>query len=225
MSNSFNIDVKPEISAVADDIAAVKTVVDDCLFNIIDNKIEIASIKSAVSTILTDLTFLGTTYVLPIKAKTDIIGASVALETLGNISSIKAKTDNLPQNVRGSLASAYITTDELEFQDVVNVSGQGILYTIAAVLENDADAFEIKLTIDGHTFLSPSHTGDTLDQVALVNPYTLFESNLLRLLPLDNADQNLINFQFNTSLLVQIHRSAGTAAFVHCKVLYSLDDF
>ncbi len=225
MSNSFDINVKPEIAAVAADIAA--------------NLVQILSNASALATIqVTDLPAIDAlidildtnidaiidNHIPGTNAKVDVNLAAIDVID-GIVDAIKIKTDATPQCVRGQCLFARLSTSNSEFQEVLNSTGQGKLTALAAHCFEDADTLEVRITIDGVTWELFSHTGDTIYQaiVPYIEP-TVAGGHIVGI-PVPQTEPRLFDIEFNTSLLIEVRRSAGTAGSVDCKVYYTLDAF
>ena len=219
MSNSFNISVAPEIAALSALVTIVDTVVDSIRSadvpaiqaNIDSNEAKI----DAETAIITDI------------HDTDLPGVAADVTVIDTVvDAIKVKTDATPQNVRGKFYQAHLATTQGSYQDVVNVSGHGTLYKVTIGCMDAADTIRILLTLDGTAFSFLEYTGDTVLQNVLINLDGGLGSGLyLKTLSDVNSDTNLFNCEFESSLLVQIYRSAGSAGQVYCKVGYSIDTF
>lgn len=161
-----------------------------------------------------------------IKTKTDIIGASVALESGGNIAAIRAKTDATPQNVRGRLYIASLSTSSSEFQEVCNVTGHGKIHFIIFCLADSTDTAELRLTMDGDVWEVVSHTGDIEKQHLITEFYgaAVAYRYLVKVLETD-VRRTVLDLEFSASLLIELRRSAGSASNVGCKAMYILDGF
>lgn len=193
MSNSFNIDVKPEIAA---------------------NLVKILSNATALGTIATLST--------DIKAKTDIIGATVALETDGNISDIKAKTEKIPQKVRGHMTRAWITTNSTEFVDLLNITGQGKIWKLDFSVVDVGDNLEIKITVDGLWFTTFAYEGAKLVDFHCLapKPVSLNQPTV----QISDDIPFIFNLEFDTSLKIEVRSTAGeNNKTFGCT--YSLDNF
>ena len=226
MSNSFNIDVKPEIAEIAADIAAAIVTVN-------------ANSSGLATSIISDLVDINTAIVDSQAAVLESITTNLALTDAkinvnlaaidiidGIVDAIKLKTDATPQNVRGNFNKSNLSTANAALQDVVNITGHGKLYLIGINCASADDTIEIKVTIDGDAFLVASHTGDTTTQIIIPDVLSPSAASAeLYILSFPSTEPRLFNIEFDTSLLIQIRRSAGTAGNVNCKVYYSLDSF
>lgn len=195
MANFFGISLKPDIAAAVVKIDANKTVID--------------AIRA------TDVPGINT----------NISANQTLIETIGGIvDAIKLKTDATPQNVRGKFYSVSASITSSEFVELVNVSGHGKLHAIGLYLVNADDTMELKLTIDGTVFDTLAYTGGTAGQMVFLylpgypGP-TLTRTQVPQISPC------LMNLEFNSTLLIEFRRSAGTAAAVVCISSYILDDF
>ena len=110
------------------------------------------------------------TEVAAIKAKTDIIGASVALESAGNLAAVKAKTDALPtstvfQHQADSVTIVASPVSGTTYEWLAGASGAGaalgtqenirIISLTAAVTwaTTQPTPLEVVVTIDGQTII------------------------------------------------------------------------
>lgn len=141
------------------------------------------------------------------------------------LDAIKLKTDVTPQKVRGQLYHQYLFHSSADFQDVVNVTGQGKLLMLSCLLMSDSDSIEILLSLDGKDFGVWSHTGDITKQFLLPYLDILYATPMLRSIVPPLTDVNIFGFEFDSSLLIQSRRSAGTGGDVKCAAIYLLDDF
>lgn len=226
MANSFNISVKPEIAAAVVKIDAIDTVVDAIRATDVPGiNTNINANETKIDTIDTMLNLVRFTDFPAIAA--EINANETKIDTIdGIVDAIKLKTDLIPQNVRGSYNAHMKITALSDFQVVIDITGTGILYKLAINCTDGADTIELKLNIDGKYENLVSYTGDTVIQV--VYPASaMTTANALHLLPYPSitSDVNLFNMHFDTSLNIQIRRSAGTAGNVQAGVIYILDGF
>lgn len=224
MANNFNISVKPEIAAAVVKIDNNKTVIDE-------NKVILADLHDTdLPAIDTKLTTLDTVadnirnIDVP-NIQTNIDANETKIDTIdGIVDAIKLKTDATPQNVRGKLYGVFLTTAESAFQDVVNISGHGKLNKLVIAVYDAGDTIELKVTFDGTAADNVAHTGDVIQQIISINIVSGTGIALAKL-PTTGADVNLFNIEFESSLLIQIRRSAGAAGNVIGYVNYTLDTF
>ncbi len=130
----------------------------------------------------------------------------------------------IPQNVRGHTYRAWLGTQSYDFVDVVNVTGHGKIYMIAIQLEVPTDYINFKLNIDGAEWPVAEFSGDTDPHPLVLYPLPSVDTPNIRPINATDVRSKLLNLEFDTSLLVQIHRLAGTG-IVYCEVYYSLDPF
>ncbi len=159
-----------------------------------------------------------------IQAKTDIIGATVALETGGNIAAIKAKTDLIPQDFRGSLNVVAAETVADTYVELCNVSGQGKLIFLMFLLDDAGDTITIRVTLDGTASTEFVFTGDTNNNfITIGNP--IFTNNLLHFdhCPESDVRDKFLHLEFNTSLVIEFYSQEGEAAAVYTKAGYIID--
>ncbi len=204
MSNSFNISVKPEISGVADDIAA--------------NLVQILSNASALASIRT---------VDVLAINTNINDNEAKLVTIDSIvDAIKIKTDLTPQNVRGKYFPASLVMNSDTFTEVANVTGHGKLHQITIRLVLGSDTLELLVTIDGEAFTVLSHTGDVNSYNAVASCYNVSSAarNLKKVL-IETTSSFNSNLEFESSLLVEVRKTVDAGNNIECKVGYTLDDF
>ena len=197
MSNSFNISFKQDIAAN--------------LVQILLNKSSLSGIRGAdLNSILTN-----------IGVNTSAIGVCA-----GILDDILEDTAALPQNVRGKFYSLRLATGEIGFQDVVNFSGHGKINKIVFNSIDAATTIFIKIILDGTSFATFSHIGDTNDHILILWESPAVADIFLTSIPFTNADNNLFNLEFNSSLLVQISSGQeGASNIVQCRVNYTLDAF
>lgn len=141
------------------------------------------------------------------------------------VNAIILKTNKIPQKVRGTLYKDSLFTSSSDFQNVVSVSGQGKLLMLCCLLMFDTDTLQLILTLDDYAFAPFSHTGDTSEQFLLPSLEIAYVEPRLRSITTPLTDLNLFDFEFKTSLLLQIRRSDGTGGDVKCAALYQLDEF
>lgn len=197
MANSFNIPATLEI-------AAVKTVVDA-------NKVILLDVQGTkITGIISEIN--------DNEAKIDT--------TISEIALVKAKTNLIPQNVRGTWDMVQLSTTSDTLVDLLNVSGHGKLIQLVISVDNTADTIEFIVTLDGTAFDAISHTGDVTNQHIVPSCVNANMSNR-RLFKIANTGLEgwQFNIEFESSLLIQIRRSAGTADSVSAKCYYTLDDF
>ena len=219
MSNSFNISVKPDIAAVKAVVDAVRaTDVPNIQTNIDANETKIDANKTIVDLIrFTDFPYTNS-----------LIAANESkIDTIDGIAdAIKLKTDLIPQNVRGSWAYAQLTTSSGTLVDLLNITGQGILHSLMIKLQDVADTLEIVVTPDSNPFAAKTLTGTIADNWVFPAPYTAnVDSKILASAEFPTNRFAIFNLSFDTSLLIQLRRSAGTANTVSAKVYYTVDDF
>ncbi|MBA7656580.1 hypothetical protein ES703_64506 [subsurface metagenome] len=225
MSNFFGISVAPEIAAAVVKIEANKAVIDENKVILVD--LHDTDLPAAVTAVGNNLTAISANNIILADIHdTDLPAAVTAIGGVKTVvDAVQIKTDATPQVVRGTILNGRLETTNPAFQEVCNVTGRGKLYSIGAMLADGADTFEVKFTIDGKSFTEYAHTGDTIEQLVLALAYPFSAGYYLRYLPVTSADQNLLNMDFDTSLIVYVRRSVGTAAAVMCKVYYTLDGF
>lgn len=214
MSNSFNIDVKPEISAnlvqILSNASALATIQITDLPKIVD---EIDANQVFIEAIIdTQLPNIAT-------QNTNIKSVVDANKTA--VDAILEDTAALPQNVRGKFKEAFLSTESGTAVDVLNVTGQGKLCMLSARCYDSADTLQVRLVIDGLDDWE-THTGDVLDMSIILKPYSAYA---IQLIPESDVRNKIINLEFDTSLHITIHRSAGSAGNVSCSVYYTLDAF
>ena len=247
MGNSFNISVKPEIAAVKavvdansvilvdvhnTDLPAAVTKIDANKTVIDENKVILADLHD------TDIPALNTKLITVdavvdnirnidvSNIQTNIDANETKIDTIdGIVDAIKTKTDATPQNVRGTVLSGRLLTTSAAFVDVINLTGHGILYNLYAGLSNVGDTIELHVIIDGKTSNVFTFTGSLIIQNLMpsyASPAFYFYISSRDLV---DGDNNLFNLEFDTSLIVQIRRSAGSNDTVNGYVVYNLDAF
>ena len=197
MSNSFNISFVPEIAAVGALVSTVDTVVDAIRATDVPN------------------------------IQTNIDANETKIDTVDTVvDAIKVKTDAMPQNVRGGLASTYLETDSDGATSLFNITGHGKLVYINFRCKNAGDTVTLYLKIDGFEPDEVSHTGDTDWQNIVISDSKAASSNILFLpTPLLVTGCFLLNLDFATELRVAIRRSAGANDLVCGKCSVSVDSF
>lgn len=204
MSNSFNISFQPEF-------AALETKVDTIITKIDANKIVIDLIHGA------DLTSILANIGVNLTAITTLAGI---------VDAIKLKTDLIPQNVRGAWVYSHLTTSSSSLVDLVNISGHGFLHSLMISLQDTADTIEIVVTPDSNPFAAKTHTGTIANNWVFPCPADAVTD--LKSLGFAEFPTNRwapFNLEFDTSLLIQFRRSAGSANTVSAKAYYILDSF
>ena len=219
MSNSFNISVKPEIAALEAKVDIIDTEVDTI------RATDLPGIDTKVDTIDTVVDAVRATDVPNIQ--TDIAANETKIDAIDTVvDAVKLKTDLLPQNVRGAFYSRFIQTTSGTYVDIVNLTGHGILLKITLNVLNLNDTASVLVTIDGNALPEITHTGDVLHMNAYPEQGNVPNNSCLWTLEdCTGANANLINLEFNTSLLVQIKRSAGANNEVHSAVMCIIDAF
>ena len=96
---------------------------------------------------------------------------------------------------------------------------------LACLLMFDTDTLQIILTLDGYPFAPFSHTGDTVEQFLLPSLEIAYVEPRLRAVIPPLTDLNLFDFEFDSSLLLQLRRPDGTGGDVKCAAFYQLDEF
>ncbi|MBA7542017.1 hypothetical protein ES705_34333 [subsurface metagenome] len=213
MSNSFNISVKPEIAALETKVDTIDTIVD------LIRGTDVPALDSKLSVIDTVVDQIRDIDVPNIQ--TNIDANETKIDTIdGIVDAIKLKTDATPQNVRGELLYAQLSTANAAFQTVCDVSGHGVIRSI--LVKCDAsDTLEIQLTNDGTVLSVWSGNGS---KVITCHPYRP-DVDILELVGLADPGPHLLFLEFDTSFKLEIRRSIGTTDDVHCKVNYTLDGF
>lgn len=209
MSNSFYISVSPELAALETKIDIIDTVVDTI------RATDVPNIQTNIDANETKIDLIRGTDVPNIQ--TNIDANETKIDTIdGIVDAIKTKTDATPQKIRGNLSFPYAQTTFDVLLDVCNITGQGKLNYINISTSNVASTVELTIIIDGVTGTLVTHTGDNL---------------IMRVFPMDSdysgssftfgktvlttSDANLINLEFDTSLHIQLRRSAGPVANVY----------
>lgn len=246
MANSFNISVKPEIAAVKavldansvilvdvhdTDLPAAVTKIDANKTVIDENKVILVDLHdtdlpAALTSIGNNLTAIGANNtILADLHDTDLpeavtkIDANqtslIALDTL--IDSVKAKTDLIPDNIRGTQANAAILTDSATYVtllDITSVSGK----ITFICMKNTADSnMSLLLTIDGGTSLDL--TNSNFDTVYYVCP--AYSSTPILALGITTSPF-CIPIEFTSSLNLQVRRILGSGS-VLVSMAYNLD--
>jgi len=217
MSNSFNISVKPEIAALS---ALVQ-----------DNQTEIAGIRGADLIALTD-EIDANEALLDLILDPGIVNLASAIANNstdiatvdGIVDSILEDTAALPQNVRGKSYSAQLSTAESAFQVVCDVTGHGIIRHIAIQCDA-ADNIQIKITLDDtvlELYTYPGNGGVVVFNYCWPTAPSA-STNQLQAGPATTEPN--FNIEYDSGFKIEIRRSSGTTADVHCKVYYNLDGF
>lgn len=225
MSNFFGMSVKPEIAALEAKVDIIDTEVDYIRSTDVANiQTNINANETKIDANANDLGHIRNTAIPNVI--TEIDANETKIDTIdGIVDAIKLKTDATPQNVRGKCLSARLITAESTFQEVVNVTGHGILNGLGIKCVNAGDTLEVRVTLDGKEFAALPFTGSATYQSVLVR--YIPEVITYHLFSIDDTTNifSQINLEFDTSLLVELRRSAGAAGNVDCCVFYSLDDF
>lgn len=204
MSNSFNISSSVEIAALDAKVVLVDAVVDAIRgTDVVNIQSNINDNETKIDTIVTDVGVID-----------------------GIVDAIKTKTDATPQKVRGHFNCVGSSSTSDTWASIINVTGQGKLYMIGIQCKSSADTLELRITIDGKLSEVLSHTADA-DRHWVI-PF-IYDPNTdefrLSKVAVTGSDFNSLNVEFDTSLLIELRRSAGTANWVGAKIIYSLDDF
>lgn len=205
-----------DLPAAVVKIDANKSVID----NIHDT--DLPAVNTKVTTVDTVVDLIRSTDVPNIQ--TNINANETKIDTIdGIVDDIKIKTDFLPQKFRGHFSLSFLSTSLTPFQEVVNVSGQGILHYIIISTDASANQVELRITIDSILSQVVIHSGDTIFQrVIFSDSHLASTSFILSLIPITTSDINLLNVHFDTSLLVEVHRGLDPPGTVNCKVAYSV---
>lgn len=193
MSNSFNISVAPEIAALESKVDTIDTEVDAI------RAVDLPAIDTLIDTVDTEVGVID-----------------------GIVDTIKLKTDLIPVNPRGSFVHFRYSTGAATYEDVVNITGHGILYLLKFRLSNSAGVMDTLVTIDASAFDALTHTGDVLPY--LIFPFadpSVTDTNLTKTPYLVTAPF-LFNMEFQTSLLIQTKLTGGAGAIEVCGY-YTLD--
>lgn len=246
MSNSFNISVKPEIAAAVVKIDAIKNDTGPIRNDVTAiHDTNLPAVKTDTGAIRNDVTAIHDTNLPAVKTDTGAIRNDVtdihdtnlpalytkvlhvdnSIDTIdGIVDSIKTVTDVIPLKLRGNFSLYALNTTQGTLQTVCNISGRGKLIYLVIFCGDGGDTIECQFTIDTLPSNLFTHTGDTTKQRVIfsdsVNVATSFSATLI---PFNTSDINLLNVEFDTSLLVQIRRSVGSTASVSCKVAVSED--
>ena len=142
------------------------------------------------------------------------------------VDAIKLKTDATPQHVRGKFYMGRLSTSSATFVEVINLTGRGILKHVVIKLGDAADTIEVRITLDGTAFDTRTHTGNVTNMNVVPTAVTPEAATIMLWFDTyDGDDIALFNMEFQATCLVEIRRSAGSAAEVHCKCFYILDQF
>ena len=221
MGNSFNISVKPEIAAAVVKIDAIDAIVD------LIRSTDVPNIQTNIN--VNETTILANQDILDLIRGTDVgdiqtninANETAILANKDILDVIQAKTDLIPQNVRGTFSMAQLSlTNNTSLQDVLNITGQGKLCLLQAMGPYGSNPI-IQLTIDGDAFTLYNVQADCTN--IYLYPSLDPENNTLTL-----AEQAAIfrwDASFDTSLLIQMKTSSGADKHGYCKVYYILDDF
>jgi len=217
MSNSFNISVAPEIAALDTKVDTVDTVVDSI------RATDVPALDVKITTLDTVADNIRNIDVPNIQTNIDANETKIDVID-GIVDSIKLQTDLIPLKPRGNFSLFSLLTSDNTLQTVCNISGTGKLIYILAYPNNAGDTIECKLTIDGIPSILLSHTGDVIAQRLIFSDWdsadTIFKISFI---PFTDSDINLLNCEFDTSLLFQIRRSAGAGAVVCGKICVTVD--
>lgn len=157
----------------------------------------------------------------------DLPDAIARINTVDAVAdAIKLKTDAMPQKVRGKWHMSYLSTDSNTYVDVVNVSGQGKLYQVRFKVLNTTTSIIIQLTLDGTDWDEFTYVGSN-NEFHLGPSASTPETNVntLRGIAILATNFPYFNFEFETSLRIQIKRGAAESANVALKAHYAVDDF
>ncbi len=142
------------------------------------------------------------------------------------VDAIKVKTDATPQKVRGSLQIASYSASSAGFVDIVNVNGQGSLLQIVLQSQTGGMEQEIIITLDGVD--SETYTFTDQPGAFFILPIITGAGSVvlqMRSLAVVQDNPNYCYLNFDTSLQIQLRRSAGAADLQWCTVYYLLDSF
>ena len=193
-------------------------------FNISDALL-IAALEAKVDIVDTVVDTIRATDVPAIQ--TNIDANETKIDTIDSVvDAIKIKTDAMPQMVRGSFTIAGMNYGGDTQTNLVNVTGSGKLLQMSIACSTAGLTVELQTTIDGVASALITHTGDTENMI--VYPVARIASNtILQFLTIlaSSYDNNFSNIEFDTSLQIQIRRSAGPGGDIYATAYYIVDNF
>ncbi len=185
MSNSFNLSVKPEIAAVAADIAAA-------IITIRNNS---SGFATGITTVLGNIATQNT----DIKSVVDAIADPQLPAILTAIGDNETKIDSIiavPHPGQSAPKMVSLETTSTSFVDLINIAdGSGFLTGLYFWgLREATEYLYIKITIDGVVIF------DGTQRILLTG------------FPIDSMQQGTISFlhRFNTSILVEVKTENGS---------------
>lgn len=131
-----------------------------------------------------------------------------------------------PPSRRGTYHTAFGFTDQSTFIDIVNVQGHGLLHRCIFYLTDAGSQIEYRFYLDGKLLSENQFTGSVDYQVAYPSIHGMLANNIqFQSVNAEGSPVNLINLEFNTSLVFQIRRSSGVVANVTASIVYILDKY
>lgn len=253
MSNTFNISVKPEISAVSAKVDANKTVIDaikndtgpirndvtaihDTNLPVVMAKVSairndvtaihdsmLPSVKLDTAALRNDVTDIHDTDLPLVKTDTGAIRNDIN-DINAIVNAIKTKTDALPQSFRGTIRSVKGASSLQTWNTILDVSGSGILLALPFRTTDLSNTVSVQIVYDGITCVGVSHTGDTDYQFATPDMASA-SLNIITLNSFSYSDgfMKYLNLEFTTTLLIQIKRIGTPVEDVEALPIYILD--
>ena len=159
------------------------------------------------------------------EAKIDLIRGTDVPDIQTNIDANETKIDTIisliPQIVRGTYTSAFLSHDTSSWTNVVNISdSQGKLYFIIVSTDATVVSADIRITLDA----SVSSPYTLVTYGSSLSIYQEMSGTPLLYLEEDATNLHYFNLEFNSILQVEIRVPTGPGA-MSCRVIYALDDF
>ncbi len=127
-----------------------------------------------------------------------------------------------PSKVKGRLYRGYFGTPEMVPQYVVNVKGQGTLLSMSLQLEVPTDGIEFRILIDTLTLSILEYTGDVDSHPVIIKPWAASPGVTYQVINETDVRNKLINFDFDSRLIIHINRAVAGTGIVYGEVYYSL---
>jgi len=142
------------------------------------------------------------------------------------VDAVKLKTDATPQLVRGQSHYLNFSTGSNVWTDALNIAGSGKLLQLSFGVSDAGTNIACRITIDGVTSGEVSHIGDTVGWIILPVLTTTGSALLeLRKVLASTFIGNFSAIEFDSSLQIEVRRTADPGATVYCNALYVLDAF
>ena len=159
------------------------------------------------------------------EAKLDLIRGTDVPAIVTEIDANETKLDAIialiPQIVRGTFTSAFLSHDTSSWADVLNISdSQGKLYFIIVSTSATVTSADIRISLDSQT--ATPHT------LLLYNTrlciYPGLAGTAIFYLQEDDSNLHYFNLEFSSNFRVEVRVTAGPGS-IDTRVIYALDDF